>query len=99
MLQKANEDFLSEIFSEDLKIQVEEKIDENKPFYFISGFGNLNFKDKDFKSIEEENDQAKFTVYASLGDENQLRSAFSLSSFNCFLSTSEGAWVIKQVAF
>ena len=48
----------------DLKIKVEEKIDENRPFYFISGIGNLNFKDKDFKLIEKENDQAKFTVYA-----------------------------------
>ncbi len=63
MQQNANEDFLSEIFSEDLKIKVEEKIEENKPFYFISGIGNLNFKDKDFKLIEKENDQAKFTVY------------------------------------
>jgi len=48
----------------DLKIKVEEKIDENKPFYFVSAIGNLNFKDKDFKSIEKENNQAKFTVYA-----------------------------------
>ena len=63
MQQNANEDFLSEIFSEDLKIKVEEKIEENKHFYFISGIGNLNFKDKDFKLIEKENDQAKFTVY------------------------------------
>ena len=53
MQQKANEDFLSEIFSEDLKIKVEEKIEENKNFYFISGIGNLNFKDKDFKLIEK----------------------------------------------
>ena len=64
MQQKANKDFLSELYSEDLKIKVEEKIEENKNFYFISGIGNLNFKDKDFKLIEKENDQAKFTVYA-----------------------------------
>ena len=64
MQQKANKDFLSELYSEDLKIKVEEKIEENKNFYFISGIGNLNFKDKDFKLIKKENDQAKFTVYA-----------------------------------
>ena len=64
MQKKANNDFLSEIFQKDLKIKVEEKIDENRPFYFISGIGNLNFKDKDFKLIKKENDQAKFTVYA-----------------------------------
>ena len=64
MQQKANKDFLSELYSEDLKIKVEEKIEENKNFYFISGIGNLNFKDKDFKLIEKENDQVKFTVYA-----------------------------------
>ena len=64
MQKKANDDFLSEIYQQDLKIKVEEKIDENRPFYFISGIGNLNFKDKDFKLIEKENDQAKFTVYA-----------------------------------
>ena len=62
--KKANDDFLSEIYQQDLKIKVEEKIDENRLFYFISGIGNLNFKDKDFKLIEKENDQAKFTVYA-----------------------------------
>ena len=64
MQQKANKDFLSELYSEDLKIKVEEKIEENKNFYFISGIGYLNFKDKDFKLIEKENDQVKFTVYA-----------------------------------
>ena len=64
MQTKANDDFISEIYSEDLKIKIEEKIDENRPFYFISGIGNLNFKDKDFKLIKKENDQAKFTVYA-----------------------------------
>ena len=26
--------------------------------------GNFSFKDKDFKSIEKENNQVKFTVYA-----------------------------------
>jgi hypothetical protein len=29
----------------------------------------------------------------------QDKSALSLSSRNCFGSTSEGAWVIRQVAF
>ena len=48
----------------DLKIKVEEKIDENKPFYFVLAIGNFNFKDKVFKSIEKENNQAKFTIYA-----------------------------------
>ena len=61
MQKEANDEFLD--YAEDLKIKVEEKIDENKPFYFISGFGGLNFKDKDFQSIEKENDQVKFTVY------------------------------------
>ena len=63
MQQKANDDFLSEIYSEDLKIKVEEKIDENKPYYFISGIGNLNFNDRDFQLIKKENDQVKYTVY------------------------------------
>ena len=53
MQTKANDDFISEIYSEDLKIKIEEKIDENRPFYFISGIGNLNFKDKDFKLIKK----------------------------------------------
>ena len=57
-------DYEDELETGDLKIMVEEKIDENKPFYFVSAIGNLNFKDKDFKSIEKENNQVKFTVYA-----------------------------------
>ncbi len=58
------EDYKDELETRDLKIKVEERIDENKPFYFVSAIGNLNFKDKDFKSIEKENNQVKFTVYA-----------------------------------
>jgi len=58
------EDYKDELETRDLKIKIEERIDENKPYYFISGIGNLNFKDKDFKSIEKENNQVKFTVYA-----------------------------------
>ena len=50
--------------SEDLKIKVEEKIHENNPYYFVLAIGNFSFKDKDFKSIEKENNQVKFTVYA-----------------------------------
>ena len=50
--------------SEDLKIKVEEKIHENNPYYFVLAIGNFIFKDKDFKSIEKENNQVKFTVYA-----------------------------------
>ena len=38
MQEKANDAFLSEIYQQDLKIKIEEKIDENRPFYFISGF-------------------------------------------------------------
>ena len=57
------EDYKDELETRDLKIKIEERIDENKPYYFISGIGNLNFKDKDFKSIEKENNQVKFTVY------------------------------------
>ena len=64
MRQKAEEDFLSELYSEDLKIKVEEKIHENNPYYFVLAIGNFIFKDKDFKSIEKENNQVKFTVYA-----------------------------------
>ncbi len=64
MRQKAEEDFLSELYSEDLKIKVEEKIHENNPYYFVLAIGYFNFKDKDFKSIEKENNQVKFTVYA-----------------------------------
>ena len=58
------EDWDADDFEEDLKIKVEEKIHENNPFYFVSAFGKLNFKDQDFVSAEKENNQAKFTVYA-----------------------------------
>ena len=63
MQVKANEDFLSEILPEDLKIKVEEKVNENDLYYYVLAFGNLNFKDKDFKLIQKENDQVKFSVY------------------------------------
>ena len=57
MQVKANEDFLSEILPEDLKIKVEENVSEIDLYYYVLAFGNLNFKDKDFKLIQKENDQ------------------------------------------
>ena len=65
MQQKANKDFLSELYYGDLKIKIEEKIIENELYHAVLAIGNItsNFNDDIFKSIKKENDQVKFTIY------------------------------------
>ena len=61
--QKANDDFLDEVFSESLKIKVEERSHENNLWFFILGLGTFKLDDKFFKLIDKDGSEAKFTFY------------------------------------
>ncbi len=66
MQKKANDDFLSELYSGELKIKIEEKIIDNNPYYAVMAIGDITwyFEEDFFNSIKKENDQVKFTIYA-----------------------------------